>query len=82
MWYDLDAVSLFMLLHMMYHFPVIVKAFWCEGKIDEAVEAVRDMEQRGVVGTGSVYYELASCLCNSGRWQDALVEVSFFLCGF
>lgn len=63
------------------YFPVLVRAFWCEGKINEAVEAVRDMEQRGVVGTGSVYYELACCLCNNGRWQAALVEVSFFVYG-
>lgn len=63
------------------YFPVLVRAFWCEGKVNEAVEAVRDMEQRGVVGTGSVYYELACCLCNNGRWQDALVEVSVFVYG-
>lgn len=53
-----------------------MRAFWEEGKVDEAVEAVRGMEQRGVVGVASVYYELACCLCNNGRWQDALVEVS------
>jgi len=45
------------------------------------VEAVRGMEQRGVVGVASVYYELACCLCNNGRWQDALVEVSVCVCG-
>jgi hypothetical protein len=42
------------------------------------VEAVRDMEQRGVVGAASVYYELACCLCYNGRWQDAMLEVRIF----
>ena len=46
------------------------------------MEAVRGMEQRGVVGVASVYYELACCLCNNGRWQDALVEVSVCLWTF
>ncbi|GAV83520.1 PPR domain-containing protein/PPR_3 domain-containing protein [Cephalotus follicularis] len=54
---------------------VLVKALWMEGKVSEAVEVVRDMEQRGVVGIASVYYELACCLCNNGRWQDAMMEV-------
>lgn len=58
-------------------FPVLVKAYWEEGKINEAVEAVQDMEQRGVIGTASVYYELACCLCRNGRWQDAMIEVNF-----
>ena len=57
--------------------PVLVRAFWEEGKVDEAVQAVRDMERRGVFGTACVYYELACCLCNNGRWQEALLEVSF-----
>ncbi|XP_062004814.1 pentatricopeptide repeat-containing protein At5g67570, chloroplastic isoform X1 [Rosa rugosa] len=56
-------------------YKVIVRALWCEGKVNEAVEAVRDMERRGVVGTSGVYYELACCLCKSGRWQDALLQV-------
>ncbi|KAF8404873.1 hypothetical protein HHK36_009768 [Tetracentron sinense] len=55
-------------------YKVLVRAFWEEGKVNEAVEAVRDMERRGVVGTASVYYELACCLCNNGRWQEAMVE--------
>ncbi|KAJ0982145.1 hypothetical protein J5N97_010400 [Dioscorea zingiberensis] len=54
---------------------VLVRAFWEEGKVDEAIRAVRDMEQRGVVGIASVYYELACCLCNKGRWQEAVMEV-------
>lgn len=59
--------------------PVLVKAFWGQGEVNEAVEAVRDMEKRGIVGTSSVYYELACSLCNKGRWQDAIVEVVFCL---
>jgi pentatricopeptide repeat protein len=59
-------------------FPVLVRAFWEEGRVNEAVEAVRDMEQRGVVGAASVYYELACCLCYNGRWQDAMLEVRIF----
>lgn len=53
-----------------------MKCLWKEGKVDEAVEAVRDMERRGVVGESCVYYELACCLCNNGRWHDAMLEVS------
>ncbi|GFY86639.1 tetratricopeptide repeat (TPR)-like superfamily protein [Actinidia rufa] len=56
-------------------YKVLVRAFWEEGKVDEAVQAVRDMERRGVFGTACVYYELACCLCNNGRWQEALLEV-------
>lgn len=54
---------------------VLVRALWEQGKINEAVEAVNDMEQRGVVGAASVYYELACCLCNHGRWKDAMLQV-------
>lgn len=57
---------------------VLVTSLWREGKAGEAVEAVRDMERRGVVGTASVYYELACCLCNNGRWQEAMLEVMGF----
>ncbi|XP_038977777.1 pentatricopeptide repeat-containing protein At5g67570, chloroplastic-like isoform X1 [Phoenix dactylifera] len=56
-------------------YKVIVRTFWEEGKVDEAVEAIRDMEKRGVVGAACVYYELACCLCNNGRWKDAMMEV-------
>lgn len=56
-------------------YKVLVRAFWEEGKVDEAIKAVRDMERRGVVGIASVYYELACCLCNKGRWQEAMMEV-------
>ena len=58
---------------------VLVRTFWEEGKVDEAVEAVRDMERRGVVGTTSVNYELTRCLCNKGRWRGAIVEVCCYL---
>nr|UPT48510.1 pentatricopeptide repeat protein AaPPR205 [Agave angustifolia] len=58
-------------------YKVLVRTFWKEGKVDEAVEAVRDMERRGVVGTASLYYELACCLCNEGRWRDAMVELKY-----
>ncbi|XP_022843783.1 pentatricopeptide repeat-containing protein At5g67570, chloroplastic [Olea europaea var. sylvestris] len=56
-------------------YRVLVKAFWEEGEVDEAVRAVRDMERRGVVGTASVYYELACCLCYYGRRQEAILEI-------
>lgn len=56
-------------------YRVLVRAFWEEGKVDEAIKAVRDMEKRGVVGVASVYYELACCLCNKGRCQEAIMEV-------
>ncbi|KAK8933279.1 Pentatricopeptide repeat-containing protein [Platanthera zijinensis] len=56
-------------------YKVLVRAFWEEGNVDQAVATVRDMELRGVVGIPSVYYELACCLCNKGRWLDATMEV-------
>ncbi|KAK3151317.1 hypothetical protein QOZ80_3AG0244350 [Eleusine coracana subsp. coracana] len=56
-------------------YKVLVRAFWEQGKVNEAVEAVTEMEQRGVVGAASVYYELACCLCNNGRWKDAMLQV-------
>ncbi|KAL0921747.1 hypothetical protein M5K25_008852 [Dendrobium thyrsiflorum] len=56
-------------------YKVLVRTFWEQGKVDEAVAAVRDMERRGVIGTPGVYYELACCLCNNGRWLDATMEV-------
>ncbi|KAH1250064.1 Pentatricopeptide repeat-containing protein, chloroplastic [Glycine max] len=64
-----------LLIKVVLYFIVLVRTFWKEGKVDEAVKAVRDMERRGVIGTASVYYELACCLCNNGRWQDAILEV-------
>lgn len=52
-----------------------MKAFWEEGKVSEAIQAVRDMEKRGIIGTPCVYYELARCLCFHGRCQEAIMEV-------
>lgn len=63
---------------LVYDSSVLVRAFSDEGKVNEAVEVVRDMEQRGVVGASSVYYELACCLCSNGRWEDAMLEVNLF----
>ncbi|KAL0350488.1 UNVERIFIED_CONTAM: Pentatricopeptide repeat-containing protein, chloroplastic [Sesamum radiatum] len=31
--------------------------------------------KEGLIGTASVYYELARCLCFYGRWQDAILEI-------
>ncbi|XP_047310589.1 pentatricopeptide repeat-containing protein At5g67570, chloroplastic [Impatiens glandulifera] len=56
-------------------YKIVVSALWKENKIVEAIEAVRNMEERGVVGTACVYYELACCLCNNGRWQEAMREI-------
>lgn len=56
-------------------YKVLVKAFWEEGKVNEALEAVKDMERRGIIGTASVYYELACCLCFHGRCHEAILEV-------
>jgi hypothetical protein len=67
------------LIHNFLSSLVLVRTFWKEGKIDEAVKSVRDMERRGIMGLASVYYELACCLCNCGRWQDAIMEVLFLL---
>lgn len=70
---------MFFLWHINQILPVLVSTFWEEDKADKAVEVVRDMERRGVVGTASVYYELACCLCNKGRWRDAMLEVCCYL---
>ncbi|MQL83978.1 hypothetical protein Taro_016476 [Colocasia esculenta] len=57
------------------NYKVLVDTFWREGKIDEAVFAVKDMERRGIVGSASLYYELARCLCSAGRCQEALLQI-------
>ncbi|URD73476.1 PPR repeat [Musa troglodytarum] len=57
------------------NYRVLVQALWREGKIDEAVLAVKDMERRGIVGTASLYYDLARCLCSAGRCQEALLQI-------
>lgn len=54
-----------------------MNTLWREGKIDEAVLAVQDMENRGIVGTASLYYDLARCLCSAGRCDEALLQVCF-----
>ncbi|KAK3030873.1 hypothetical protein RJ639_037330 [Escallonia herrerae] len=56
-------------------YKVLVNTHWREGKVDEAVTAVRDMERRGIIGSGSLYYDLARCLCSAGRCQEALMQV-------
>ncbi|KAK6125349.1 hypothetical protein DH2020_040902 [Rehmannia glutinosa] len=61
--------------HLLFACLVLVRAFWEEGKVNDAVQTVRDMEKRGVIGTASVYYELARCLCFHGRWEDAILEI-------
>lgn len=56
---------------------VLVSTLWKEGKTDEAILAVEDMERRGIVGTASLYYDLARCLCSAGRCEEALMQVRF-----
>lgn len=58
---------------------VLVNSFWREGKTEEAVLAVKDMERRGIVGSAALYYDLARCLCTSGRCQEAL-DLVILLC--
>ncbi|WVZ69308.1 hypothetical protein U9M48_018114 [Paspalum notatum var. saurae] len=57
------------------NYKVLVNALWKEEKIDEAVMAVKDMESRGIVGSASLYYDLARCLCSVGRCKEALLQV-------
>ncbi|KAI3719705.1 hypothetical protein L6452_20607 [Arctium lappa] len=56
-------------------YRVLVNTFWREGKVDEAVLAVEDMERRGIVGSAALYYDLARCLCSVGRCEEALVQI-------
>ncbi|GAB4857196.1 hypothetical protein Ancab_015105 [Ancistrocladus abbreviatus] len=51
-----------------------VNALWREGKIDEAIEAVKEMERRGIVGSASLYYDLACYLCSARRLQEVLTQ--------
>ncbi|KAM1235041.1 hypothetical protein ACFX2J_004555 [Malus domestica] len=46
-----------------------------EGKIDEAVSVVHNMERRGIVGYAALYYDFARCLCSAGRCQEALMQI-------
>ncbi|XP_043690263.1 pentatricopeptide repeat-containing protein At1g30610, chloroplastic-like [Telopea speciosissima] len=57
------------------NYKVLVNTLWREGKMDEAVLVVQDMERRGVVGSASLYYDLARCLCSAGRCQEALMQI-------
>ncbi|PIA30219.1 hypothetical protein AQUCO_05700140v1 [Aquilegia coerulea] len=57
------------------NYKVLVNTLWKEGKTDDAVFAVQDMERRGVVGSASLYYDLARCLCSAGRCQEALMQM-------
>ncbi|PKA62106.1 Pentatricopeptide repeat-containing protein [Apostasia shenzhenica] len=58
------------------NYKVLVNALWQEGKIEEAVHAVKNMEGRGIVGCASLYYDLARCLCSAGRCQEALQQIN------
>lgn len=52
-----------------------MNTLWREGKTDEAVSAVEDMERRGIVGSAALYYDLARCLCSAGNCEEALMQV-------
>ncbi|KAK9267996.1 hypothetical protein L1049_010434 [Liquidambar formosana] len=56
-------------------YKVLVNTLWREGKTDEAVLAVQDMERRGIVGSAALYYDLARCLCSAERCQEALGQI-------
>ncbi|XP_061353562.1 pentatricopeptide repeat-containing protein At1g30610, chloroplastic [Gastrolobium bilobum] len=56
-------------------YRVLVNTFWKEEKTDEAVLAVQEMERRGIVGSASLYYDLARCLCAAGRTHEALMQI-------
>lgn len=56
-------------------YKVLVSTLWKEGKTDEALLAVEDMERRGIVGSASLYYDLARCLCSAGRCEEALMQM-------
>ncbi|RXH86889.1 hypothetical protein DVH24_022162 [Malus domestica] len=56
----------------------VVNTPWREGKIDEAVSVVHNMERRGIVGYAALYYDFARCLCSAGRCQEALMQYLFW----
>jgi len=60
-------------------YAVLVNTLWKEGKSDEAILAVQEMENRGIVGSASLYYDLARCLCAAGRSYEALKQVLFII---
>lgn len=59
-----------------FRFLVLVNTFRKEGKVDEAIRTVKEMEERGIVGSAAIYYDLARCLCSEGRCKEALVQVN------
>ncbi|KHN39846.1 Pentatricopeptide repeat-containing protein, chloroplastic [Glycine soja] len=56
-------------------YRVLVNTLWQEGKPDEAILAVQEMERRGIVGSASLYYDLARCLSAAGRSHEALKQI-------
>ncbi|KAL7131236.1 hypothetical protein ABFS83_13G184800 [Erythranthe nasuta] len=56
-------------------YKVLVNTLWKEGKTDEAIMAVEEMENRGIVGNAGLYYDLARCLCSAGRCHEALKQI-------
>ncbi|CAJ1934112.1 unnamed protein product [Sphenostylis stenocarpa] len=56
-------------------YRVLVNTLWKEGKTEEAILAVQEMENRGIVGSASLYYDLARCLCVAGRSHEALKQM-------
>ncbi|KAK4399493.1 Pentatricopeptide repeat-containing protein, chloroplastic [Sesamum angolense] len=61
-------------------YKVLVNALWREGKIDEAIMAVEEMEKRGIIGNAGLYYDLARCLCSAGRCHEALNKLIDKIC--
>lgn len=56
-------------------YKVLVNTLWKEGKTDEAVLAIENMEIRGIVGSAALYYDFARCLCSAGRCKEALMQM-------
>lgn len=62
-------------LASIYLCAVLVNTLWREGRTDEAILAVQEMERRGIVGSASLYYDLARCLCSAGRCKEAVMQI-------
>jgi len=71
------AIRLTFIILTFLLYAVLVNTLWKEGKTDEAILAVQEMENRGIVGSASLYYDLARCLCAAGRSHEALKQVLF-----
>ncbi|KAJ0435528.1 putative tetratricopeptide-like helical domain superfamily [Helianthus annuus] len=56
-------------------YKVLVNTLWKEGKVDEAILTVKEMEKRGIIGSAALYYDLARCLCSAGRCEEAIVQI-------